>query len=565
MDNVLGVYVTYEKIFWGVIDFDKNSINEMHIKKIYKSKIKRKFNLSKELRKQKFKKFLDEEMLGDINDFQQCSQEELYRLRFESLYRLLTNVELGKVLFALLTTRGIKSENKNRIWLNKFNYNTYGEYIYLNGKWDEKKNIERKWVENEINSIYDKQVEFGNVITNEKNKNKFLKIFYYDFSDTDKTNTSLKSKDDKKINDPIVEVIVKEVISIIDNNLKKYNNLLGINLYIESDCYKNDKFQGSISEDERKELEKYYYGTYKKQPTPDELLILKLYKEQKGVSLYSGENMILSKLFEKGYVEIDHIVPKSRNGDNSYYNKVLVLWDDNRKKSNCTPFEYLNDKEWEIFKSRVISLDLPCKKTETLLSKESNFQERIKINKIQKGIIISNIKKELNELIDKEEMKKVFILKNDRYFQECLSIFKIKYSERDIIDQNILRLTFLCGIYDTIIKNLRGKNNEDAFTNELCQKIKISLWPNFIKTLDDFTEKIVCSEGERILKIKLKDLNEENINNIITENLNSQLYKYILLRMEQYNYNGTKAFKDEVFVPSRKGNGNIITYIKIKI
>lgn len=70
-----------------------------------------------------------------------------------------------------------------------------------------------------------------------------------------------------------------------------------------------------------------------------------LYREQQGKCAYSIEPMDINRLFELGYVEIDHALPYSRCFDDSKNNRVLVLAKENRDKGNRTPYEYLGGKE----------------------------------------------------------------------------------------------------------------------------------------------------------------------------------------------------------------------------
>lgn len=70
-----------------------------------------------------------------------------------------------------------------------------------------------------------------------------------------------------------------------------------------------------------------------------------LYREQQGKCAYSIEPMDIHRLFEQGYVEIDHALPYSRSFDDSKNNRVLVLAKENRDKGNRTPFEYLGGKD----------------------------------------------------------------------------------------------------------------------------------------------------------------------------------------------------------------------------
>lgn len=69
-----------------------------------------------------------------------------------------------------------------------------------------------------------------------------------------------------------------------------------------------------------------------------------LYREQQGKCAYSIEPIDIHRLFEAGYVEIDHALPYSRSFDDSKNNRVLVLARENRNKGNMTPYEYLDGK-----------------------------------------------------------------------------------------------------------------------------------------------------------------------------------------------------------------------------
>ena len=70
-----------------------------------------------------------------------------------------------------------------------------------------------------------------------------------------------------------------------------------------------------------------------------------LYREQQGKCACSVEPLDIHRLFEQGYVEIDHALPYSRSFDDSKNNRVLVLAKENRDKGNRTPFEYLDGKD----------------------------------------------------------------------------------------------------------------------------------------------------------------------------------------------------------------------------
>ena len=79
----------------------------------------------------------------------------------------------------------------------------------------------------------------------------------------------------------------------------------------------------------------------------------RLYREQSGKCADSLKPLEIHRLFEVGYVEIDHALPYSRSFNDGMSNKVLVLTEENRNKGNQTPYEYLDGADdsdrWHTF------------------------------------------------------------------------------------------------------------------------------------------------------------------------------------------------------------------------
>ena len=88
----------------------------------------------------------------------------------------------------------------------------------------------------------------------------------------------------------------------------------------------------------------------------DELLRYELWKEQNGWCLYSGEQIQVPWIAgDDNRVQIDHILPWSRFGDDSFMNKTLCLATANQAKKNRTPFEWYEDEglDWPAFTARI--------------------------------------------------------------------------------------------------------------------------------------------------------------------------------------------------------------------
>jgi CRISPR-associated endonuclease Csn1 len=93
----------------------------------------------------------------------------------------------------------------------------------------------------------------------------------------------------------------------------------------------------------------------------DELLRFELCKQQNHKCLYSGDPITPEQLrATDNSVQIDHILPWSRFGDDSFNNKTLCTAKANQEKRGRTPFEWFDknksEAEWETYVARVQSL-----------------------------------------------------------------------------------------------------------------------------------------------------------------------------------------------------------------
>jgi CRISPR-associated endonuclease Csn1 len=88
----------------------------------------------------------------------------------------------------------------------------------------------------------------------------------------------------------------------------------------------------------------------------EELLRYELYKEQAGRCLYTDEPISPEWIAsDDNRVQVDHILPWSRFGDDSFMNKTLCLAKANQDKKGRTPFEWFEaeGRDWAAFAARV--------------------------------------------------------------------------------------------------------------------------------------------------------------------------------------------------------------------
>ena len=90
-----------------------------------------------------------------------------------------------------------------------------------------------------------------------------------------------------------------------------------------------------------------------------QIIKVKLYREQNGVCLYSDKEIDFETMLrDDNAYQVNHVVPFSRSNNDGMTNKVLVLTEENQKKANRTPFEYFgaDEKRWKEFVARVESI-----------------------------------------------------------------------------------------------------------------------------------------------------------------------------------------------------------------
>jgi CRISPR-associated endonuclease Csn1 len=90
----------------------------------------------------------------------------------------------------------------------------------------------------------------------------------------------------------------------------------------------------------------------------DTLLRYRLWKEQGGKCPYTGKDILITQVAATdNSVQVDHILPWSRFGDDSFNNKTLCLSSANQRKRGQTPNEWFSreksPEEWETFVQRI--------------------------------------------------------------------------------------------------------------------------------------------------------------------------------------------------------------------
>lgn len=213
----------------------------------------------------------------------------------------------------------------------------------------------------------------------------------YDFKaeNNQEKNILLKGKNiTEAVNDitnPVVRRSVSQSIKVINAIIMEYGSPQAVNIELAREMSKNFIERKSIEKDVEsrgKENDKILneLREYKANPTGQDIVKYRLWKEQQGICMYSGDRIAIEELFSRdGGYDVDHILPYSKTFDDSYRNKVLVKAAENRQKGNRTPYEYFiaekGEAAWDAYEDRVRNYIRDYKKQLKLLKKSISEDE----------------------------------------------------------------------------------------------------------------------------------------------------------------------------------------------
>ena len=184
------------------------------------------------------------------------------------------------------------------------------------------------------------------------------------------------------LRNPAVEKALHELRKVVNAVIRTHGKPDVIRVELTRDLKRSKEDRKRIEDQQaknrqrNKEARDDYFGLRGKEPSRNDLVKHRLWREQGQECAYTvGKCISLSELFSEE-VEIDHIIPYSLHPDDSWMNKVVCMRGKNREKGNKTPWQaFGNTQEWEAIEQRVRMLErkggLPAAKAQRFLSKES--------------------------------------------------------------------------------------------------------------------------------------------------------------------------------------------------
>lgn len=153
------------------------------------------------------------------------------------------------------------------------------------------------------------------------------------------------------LRNPIVEQVLNETMQIVKAIWTKYGkpDEIRVELARELKMNKQDrekKFKNNVATNKEHQLiiNKIKTEFSLSNPTKADIERYKLWEEANYFCVYSNQPIPRSILFDKGQIDVDHIIPKTRYFDDSFNNKVICYTKENRAKNAQTAWEYMSGK-----------------------------------------------------------------------------------------------------------------------------------------------------------------------------------------------------------------------------
>lgn len=441
-----------------------------------------------------------------------------------------------------------------------------------------------------------------------------------------------KSYELDDIVNPVVRRAVSQTIKVVNAIIREMGNSpTYLNIELARELSKSKKERDEI--DKKYQLNKAANDKIKAEivehfniePKGQDIIKLKLYYEQNGRCPYSLDPIEYERLFEIGYVDIDHIIPYSICFDDSYNNKVLTFSSENRQKSNRIPLDYLPESKHSDYRVWVNSTIRNYKKKQNLLKesftekdrkefKSRNLNDTKYLSKVLYNYINDNLL--FDDFFDGRKRHVISVNGSiTAYMRKRWGIDKIR--ENGDLHHGIDAAVISCvtqGMINQISKYSFYKETEfdidrqtgevierfplpySEFRNELYARSQISdekylksillklpnysyddvetAKPAFVsrmprhKVTGPAHEDTIRSgkvEGYTISKVALTSLNLKDIKeNYYKPESDTLLYNALLQRLVEFDGNAQKAFAEEFHKPKADGTpGPIVKKVKI--
>lgn len=190
-----------------------------------------------------------------------------------------------------------------------------------------------------------------------------------------------------EIRNPLVHRVITELRAVVNAIIARYGKPNAIHIELARDLKTSNKQKEAITnqnrqrEKERQMIAERILAEAKiEKPSRNDILKVMLADECNFECPYTGKRFSMHDLLYGKNIHIEHIIPLSRSGDDSFRNKTLCDASANSAKNNRTPFEAYSGEQYKQILARVAQFKGPHGAFKLALFKkdelENDFIER---------------------------------------------------------------------------------------------------------------------------------------------------------------------------------------------
>ncbi len=398
---------------------------------------------------------------------------------------------------------------------------------------------------------------------------------------------------------PVVDRSLSQVRKVVNAIIRRYGMPQTIIVETAGELGKSWKDRKEIdkirakNQKNKEEAAKHAEEIIGHEPTGEELIKFRLWKEQQAMCCYCGAEITPEAFSDSVATQIDHIIPYSRSWDDSYMNRTLCHTDCNQEKGNKTPFEWIGGTDrWD----GVVAMAsrLPRRKAENMLienfdeDKSDKWKER-HLNDTR--YITRLLKNHLENSLDLGKGNRVQT-RNGALTAHLRGAWGFPDKNRSNDRHHALDAIVLACSTQSMVQRLTNWNKYEARKKNPAERPRPPLpWEGFReeakKKVDDIFvsrmpyrkitgqahEETIRSirqndKGERIAiqKVRLTALKPDTLENLVDkEGRNQNLYNILKERLNAHNGDPQKAFAEPVKLIGRNGAENAALINSVRI
>ena len=338
-----------------------------------------------------------------------------------------------------------------------------------------------------------------------------------------------------ELRQPVVEKILNQLVNLVNALMEEYGRFDEIRVELARELKQNQEERKvatkAIADNQRANevIAKRIQEEYELTPTRTRIQKYKMWEESDQLCMYCGVTVNVKEFLLGSGVEVEHIIPRSIQFNDSFSNKVCACSKCNKEKNNRLAYEYMESKGEELLSAYI--------------ERVNDFAERKKISNAKRKNLLMKSADLPKDFIDRQLRESQYIAKKAK--EMLLSICHNVYATSGSITDFIRHIWG----WDEVLHSLNFKRYQAAGLTEMVErdvngeKIEVERIKDWSKRMDHRHHAvdaltIACTKQGYIQRINnLNSLKEVSFNSmdseeqgVATQQRLTKLQRYILMQ-----------------------------------